>query len=310
MKMSEFSLPLDLHGNLYDYFPEGCLLVLVGNSHLHWGWVSGDAKAGGDVTLWDTPHLATSLDSPMGRWGCSVLWEQAGALLSRSDPVDPLTDPLIDPLMDPLLRSSFHSGTIPLVYASVVPSQTVLLQGYPLAQALTLGEIPLPCTYPTLGVDRALALWTAGECWGWPAIVIDGGTALTLTGGNEAGQLVGGAILPGLGLQLRSLFQHTAALPLLSLDRLPDRWACNTPDAILSGIAYTLLAGMRDFLQNWLQTYPQTQLCFTGGDGQWLYHQLLPWLTADFPVNRVTAQPHLGLWGMLFLTLTNQQRGF
>ena len=128
----------------------------------------------------------------------------------------------------------------------------------------------------------------------------------------------GGAILPGVGLQFRSLFQHTAALPLLSLEALPHRWACNTPDAILSGVAYTLLAGVQSFLEDWLHTYPHTHICFTGGDGQWLYQHLLPWLRVQAlenpeledpepaidpePVDRVTYHPHLGLWGMLGLS--------
>ena len=34
--------------------------------------------------------------------------------------------------------------------------------------------------YATFGVDRALALRGAGEKWGWPVLVIDGGTARAL----------------------------------------------------------------------------------------------------------------------------------
>lgn len=298
MKMSEFYLPLDRPGDFHGDFhsdshsnsPLGCLLVLVGNTHLHWGWMPSAAETLEEMIPWDTPHLVMGLDSPAGRSACSALWAEAG----------------VNPQLREFqqfreLRQSFDQGTVPLVYASVVPPQTDLLSTYPLTHPLTLKDIPLTQTYPTLGVDRALTLWGAGKLWGWPAIVLDGGTALTLTGGNEKGGLVGGAILPGLGLQLRSLFQHTAALPLLSVEGLPDRWGANTPDAILSGITYTLLAGMRDFLQDWVYTYPQTQICFTGGDGQWLYEHLLPWLTAQFPANPVRYEPHLGLWGMLLI---------
>jgi type III pantothenate kinase len=291
MKMSGFSLTFPWDGD------SGCLLVLVGNTHLHWGWVPGKAKTHTDQGLrdlisWDTPHLATPLDSRAGRVHCSDRWTQVGNL-------------------DPLLIEKFHQGIVPLIYASVVPAQRDLLRSYPFSNPITLKDIPLSHTYPTLGVDRALALWAAGQVHGWPAIVIDGGTALTLTGGNERGELVGGAILPGLGLQFRSLFQHTAALPLLALEALPDRWARNTPDAILSGVAHSLLAGVQSFLQDWLQLYPQTQICFTGGDGQWLYQHLLPWLRAQefehqspsHPLgsDRLIYGPHLGLWGMVLV---------
>lgn len=282
----------------------GCLLVLAGNRHLHWAWVPKIPKVSEvseapkrftvpqDLICWDTPHLTTALDLAAGRAACSALWEGVGPNVLK-------------------LKQGFQDGIIPLFSASVVPPQTAHLDGYPLVQGITLGDIPLLQAYPTLGVDRALALWAAGQLHGWPAIVIDGGTALTLSGGNERGELVGGAILPGLGLQFQSLFQHTAALPLLSLETLPDRWACNTADAILSGVAYTLLAGVQSFLQDWFNTYPHTQVCFTGGDGQWLYQHLSPWLQDPLDSSdRVTYEPHLalgGLWGITQLKLMSGQ---
>jgi type III pantothenate kinase len=70
---------------------------------------------------------------------------------------------------------------LPLYLASVVPSQTALWQTYPDVHIITLDQVPLQGVYPTLGIDRALALWGAGETWGWPMLVIDAGTALTLT---------------------------------------------------------------------------------------------------------------------------------
>ncbi|MFZ9740140.1 MAG: pantothenate kinase [Prochlorotrichaceae cyanobacterium] len=244
----------------------------MGNRHLHWGWVPPHARSAADLIFWDTPHLAAPFNA-----------------LNLPDRF----------LRDPALLGSLSSRQLPLLYASVVPEQTDWLHSYPLTQFITLADIPLGPVYPTLGVDRALGLWAAGQFLGWPAIVVDGGTALTLTGGDGGGQFVGGAILPGLGLQFRSLFQHTAALPSLHLEALPDRWARNTPDAIRSGIAYTLLAGVQSFLEDWIQHYPQTHLCFTGGDGQWLYHQLSPRLSVTLPAGQITYNPHLALWGIL-----------
>ena len=54
-----------------------------------------------------------------------------------------------------------------------------------------------------------------GETGGFPMLVIDAGTALTFTGADANQCLVGGAILPGLRLQLASLGQKTGQLPLL-----------------------------------------------------------------------------------------------
>ncbi|MEB3226990.1 MAG: pantothenate kinase [Synechocystis sp.] len=165
-------------------------------------------------------------------------------------------------------------GKIPFVLASVVPSQTDQWLSYQ-PQILTLDDIPLNNLYSTLGIDRALAALGAGITYGFPCLVIDGGTALTLTAVNDQQCLVGGAILPGLGLQLHTLGDRTAALPALTLPKtLPDRWANNTSDAILSGVIYSTLAGLRDYVNEWLARFPQSSILLTGGDGDFLHQQL------------------------------------
>ncbi len=198
-----------------------------------------------------------------------------------------------------------------LYIASPVKSQILLWQQYQNAKIITTEEVPLAGIYPTLGVDRALALFGAGKRWGWPVLVVDAGTALTFTGADAQRRLVGGAIVPGLGLQLRSLGEKTAALPLLELPEpkegvaypLPDRWACNTPGAIHSGVIYTILAGLREFIQAWWQQFPQSQVIFTGGDSQALWAYLkaqIPEIPERFPDLKVRTHldPHLIFWGL------------
>lgn len=148
--------------------------------------------------------------------------------------------------------------------------------------AVTLAQVPLMGLYPTLGIDRALAVMAAGHLIRWPALVIDGGTALTLTGADRAQSLVGGAILPGLGIQSRCLHEYTAGLPLLRWDQAEcegqwPRWALDTPAAIRSGIGYTVIAGLRSFIRDWLHTFPASAIAITGGDGSLIY----AWLSQD-----------------------------
>ncbi|MGB3691211.1 MAG: pantothenate kinase [Spirulinaceae cyanobacterium] len=172
-------------------------------------------------------------------------------------------------------------STLPLYIASVVPSQTALWQNYQRKKLLTLKDVPLSGMYPTLGLDRALALWGAGCVYGFPVLVIDGGTALTFTGANPQGEILGGAILPGLGLQLKALQQQTPGLPQIQLPKqVPARWALETKEAIASGITRVLTAGIYDFIQDWQRKFPHSQIVFTGGDGE----LLLTYLKAQFPV--------------------------
>ncbi len=169
---------------------------------------------------------------------------------------------------------------LPLILASVVTQQTAIWQSYPDVRIITLNQLPIGGVYPTLGIDRALAVLGAGNQFGWPILLIDAGTALTFTGADVNRYLVGGAILPGLGLQLSSLSKKTAALPLISLpENLPHRWAKDTAGAIQSGVVYATVAGVRDFIEDWRCLFPDSKIAVTGGDRA----MLLKYLTAAFP---------------------------
>jgi type III pantothenate kinase len=252
------------------------LALMIGNSRLHWAWFV-------DATFqeaWDTNHLpAAAVDRLIQRWASGVMPEE-----------------ILPPLLI-ALHSSDTSTQLPLYLASVIPAQTKLWQTYPAAQVITLDHLPLTGLYPTLGIDRALALLGAGETLGYPMLVIDAGTALTFTGADVDKRLIGGAILPGLGLQLQSLAQKTAALPATQLPpQLPLRWALQTPGAIESGVIYTVLAGIRDFIEDWRCQFPDSRIVLTGGDSV----LLLTYLQAQFPQNtyQLVADPHLIFWGM------------
>jgi type III pantothenate kinase len=189
---------------------------------------------------------------------------------------------------------------IPILLASVVPKQTMLWQQLNNVKVLALADLPLNNLYPTLGIDRGLAILGVGTQLGWPALVIDAGTALTFTGVDGEQNLVGGAILPGLKLQFSTLSQQTAALPTVEMPvKLPPRWGLGTPEAIKSGILYTLLAGIRDFIEAWLQEFPNSSIAITGGDR----HVLLTYLEIEFPeiAMKIQGAAEAIFWGMSIL---------
>jgi len=135
--------------------------------------------------------------------------------------------------------------------------------------------VKLANLYPTLGIDRALAVWGAVETYNQACLVIDGGTALTFTGVDQDRRLIGGAILPGLRSQFATLNQKTAALPEVEmLKMLPLRWAMNTEDAIASGVIYSAIAGIYSYIIDWLEHFPESQIILTGGDGELLFQYL------------------------------------
>jgi type III pantothenate kinase len=245
--------------------------LTIGNSRLHWAWFQGEKLD----RFWDSEHLSNNA----------------------------VNEELLKKTLPSFLQDRFPN--IPIYIASVVSSQTVLWQAYPNVNLIALEQIPLKGIYPTLGIDRALAVWGAGTTLGFPCLVIDAGTALTFTGANSDRVLVGGAILPGLRLQLQSLATKTAALPEVKLpERLPNRWTLNTPDAIQSGVIYTSLAGIRDFIEDWLERFPNSQIALTGGDAK----ILLSYLQIEFPnlAERVILDTNLIFLAMRSLVFSQQ----
>jgi type III pantothenate kinase len=88
-----------------------------------------------------------------------------------------------------------------------------------------------------LGCDRFAAA-IAGHVLApdLPVVVANCGTATTIDAVTADGVFLGGMILPGLGLMASSLARNTAQLPQIAQDgKLPDGFADNTDDAILSG---------------------------------------------------------------------------
>ena len=92
---------------------------------------------------------------------------------------------------------------------------------------------------------------------------------------TSPGSLIGGAILPGMGLQYRSLERQTAQLSELYSTRsltstrpqIPiERWARDTPGAINSGIHRAIGATAWDFIVDWRRRYPGAIVVLTGGD--------------------------------------------
>lgn len=89
--------------------------------------------------------------------------------------------------------------------------------------------------YPErLGIDRWCALLGARGLVQSSAVVVMAGTATTIDTLDADGNFLGGAIMPGVGLMLRSLAQGTAALPFAEGQYVA--YPRCTDDAIVTGV--------------------------------------------------------------------------
>ncbi len=241
----------------------------IGNTRSHWGLFTDQTL----IHSWDIAHISVDVVQQLMENG------EIQKLFSGFDFSDfPIHHPRI-------------------AIASVVPQQSEIWQIYPNVQIITLKDVPLKGMYPTLGIDRALAMCGAGNHLGFPILVIDTGTALTFTSANQNQELIGGAILPGLGLQLATLANKTGQLPDIELPKkIPSRFAMNTTEAMQSGVIYTLLAGIKDFVETWWCEFPEGKVMMTGGDSETIH----AYLRSHYPniCDRITVERNLIFWGM------------
>jgi type III pantothenate kinase len=235
------------------------LALAAGNSRLHWGWFKHHAL----VSTWNTPHILNKV--------------KPGQLPSLFFPSSFIQQGLLD---------------VPVYLASVVSHQTDCWQDYRELNLINLQDIKLTNLYTTIGIDRALAAWGAIATHHQACLVIDGGTALTFTGADQQGKLIGGAIIPGLRSLLLTLKEKTVALPEVKLpNSLPPRWGLNTDTAIASGILYMAIAGIHGYIIDWLKHFPESEIIFTGGDGELLWR----FLQQQFPALATQATVDLDL---------------
>lgn len=141
---------------------------------------------------------------------------------------------------------------------------------------LLTAETPLPIqldykTPQTLGPDRI-----AAACGAWSlhrdeaCLVIDAGTCITVDFLAADGVYHGGAIMPGLSMNLKALHDGTARLPLVSLegiDRAPALGR-STEESILAGTLGATLLALAGYVALYREKCGKLNVLLTGGDAQ------------------------------------------
>lgn len=89
-----------------------------------------------------------------------------------------------------------------------------------------------------LGADLAAGAVGAISKYPTPCIVIDMGTATTVSFLGKNGEMLGGAIAAGVRLTLKALFENTAQLPSVNIEAPDSVIGTNTVDCMKSGLVY------------------------------------------------------------------------
>jgi type III pantothenate kinase len=194
------------------------LLIDAGNTRVKWALADNDAAPGvwlahGAVTHADLPQLELA-------WSESVARHGVGHILVANVAGNALRVQL-----EYVLQRAFPDLDLEqaITWFASVPALAGVTNGY---------RNPAQ-----LGCDRfAAAIGGHALAPGEPVIVANCGTATTIDAITADGFFLGGMILPGLALMAGALARNTAQLPQIAHDAtLPDGFADNTDDAILSG---------------------------------------------------------------------------
>ncbi len=102
-----------------------------------------------------------------------------------------------------------------------------------------------------------------------PAIILDMGTVTTLFAVNKNREVVGGAILPGIGMSLDSLHREAALLPSIELTGTARAIGKNTKESLISGVVLgqaAMIDGLVDRFEKELKCKSGEAILFATGE--------------------------------------------
>lgn len=159
------------------------------------------------------------------------------------------------------------------VISSVVPPLTLVLKKAVKiitgVDALIVGAgvktgLPIMIDDPgTIAADLVATAVAAKEYYPLPCIIIDMGTATTVTVVDHAGRYIGGAIMPGVGLSMNALTRGTSLLPTIEIIPPNKVIATNTVECMKAGIIFGSAGAIDGVLDRFTESLQAT------GDEEW-----------------------------------------
>jgi len=151
----------------------------------------------------------------------------------------------------------------------------------------------------SIGADRLANAAAVTALYGFPAIVVDFGTAVTFDIVSERRAYIGGVIAPGLEAMTNFLYQRTALLPKLSLKEPRRAVGKSTIQAMLSGAVFGYRGLVREIIARIkAEEFPRKKPCLvaTGGYAR-LIQRGLP---------EIVVHPNLTLEGLRIVANLNE----
>ncbi|MFC2064590.1 type III pantothenate kinase [Chloroflexota bacterium] len=139
-----------------------------------------------------------------------------------------------------------------------------------------------------VGADRVADAVAVFHKYGGPACVIDFGTATTFNAITSEGDYLGGAITAGVNLAAEALFQRTAKLPSIDIQRPPSVIGRNSVHAMQSGLLFGYVSMVEGMVTRFrAELGEDMKVIATGGLAAIvaketdMIDEISPWLTLD-----------------------------
>lgn len=220
------------------------LAIDIGNSNIVIGGI--DQKKTYFVERVNTDHRKTELEYAVS---IKDIMELNNLTLSTIE--GSIVSSVVPPLTDVLLSAVKKlTGTTPMLVGSGMKTGLNIKMDNP----------------KTVGSDLIVDAVAALKEFTPPIIVIDMGTATTMSVIDSAGNYAGGIIFPGLRVSLDSLSSRAAQLPYIGLNTPSHIIGKNTIDSMRNGILYgnaAMIDGVIDRMEEELKT--KASLVATGG---------------------------------------------
>jgi type III pantothenate kinase len=243
------------------------LTIDIGNTNITLGLYKGEDL----ISAW---RLATVHDRMPDEYGLQLLglMEQAGCTIDQ-------------------IEASALASVVPPLTGTFLQACEKYLHQKPLvvdAGVRTGLRIRYEDPKHALGADRVVDAVAVQHHYGVPACVVDFGTATTFDAISSEGEYLGGAIAPGIGIAAEALFQRTAKLPRVELQRPPSVIGSNTVRAIQSGLLFGYVGLVEGMVARFRKELgDDMKVIGTGGLAELIASEteviqyLAPWLTLE-----------------------------
>lgn len=172
---------------------------------------------------------------------------------------------------NPEISDFVISSVVPIIEKKLIESLERLSGKKPLIIGKDL-KIPMKINYKNpqeIGTDRLVNAFATIKKYGFPAVVVDFGTAVTFDVISKEGSYEGGAIFPGIDASLNALFTKTAKLPSVSFEKPPSIIGKTTVESIQSGVFFGYISLVEGLIKKINDFYGCSHiLVITGGGGK------------------------------------------